>query len=115
MGLDAIQCYEAQLISHCLGELATIPRVKVHGPSAQFRSSSVSFTVDGMEAHGVSRALSNRHNICVRSGYHCAQPLHEECGIPPTVRASFYLYNELGEINRLVTALEDLTKFGRSQ
>jgi hypothetical protein len=67
----------------------------------------VTFTVEGLEAHGVSRMLSNRHNFYVRSGFHCAQPAHEILKAPPTVRASFYRYNEASEIEQLAEALGD--------
>jgi cysteine desulfurase/selenocysteine lyase len=110
IGLEAIHQHEEQLVRHALDRLPTISRLHLHGPTdVNQRSGSVSFTIDGVEAHGVGRMLSNRHNICVRSGYHCAQPAHETLGVPPTVRASFYLYNHHGEIDALADALDQIT------
>jgi cysteine desulfurase/selenocysteine lyase len=68
----------------------------------------VAFELPGLEAHGLAKILSNRYTIMVRSGYHCAQPLHEELGIRPTVRPSFYLYNTLDEVRVLATALGEI-------
>ncbi len=68
----------------------------------------MAFELPGLEAHGLAKILSNRYTIMVRSGYHCAQPLHEELAIQPTVRASFYLYNTLEEVYALVAALGEI-------
>jgi len=42
----------------------------------------------------------------VRSGFHCAQPLHQRLGIPSSVRASFYIYNTYEEIDRFIEILK---------
>ncbi|HEX6987223.1 MAG TPA: cysteine desulfurase [Planctomycetaceae bacterium] len=106
LGLDRIERHERELVRYALHRLADVPGVTVHGPtSCRDRAGSVSFTVRGLEAHAVARILSDRDDIFVRSGYHCAQPLHEAFGLPPTVRASFYLYNDAEEIDRLAAAL----------
>ena len=75
------------------------------------RSTSVSFNVTGLEAHGVARMLSNRSNVLVRSGFHCAQPLHETLELMPTVRASFYIYNQTRDIDALAEALRSVVAF----
>jgi cysteine desulfurase/selenocysteine lyase len=43
--------------------------------------------------------------VAIRAGHHCAMPLHEKFGLPATARASFYLYNEMEEVDRLVNAI----------
>ena len=70
----------------------------------------MAFDLPGLEAHGLAKILSNRYAIMVRSGYHCAQPLHEELGIPQTVRASFYLYNTVEEVRSLAAALTEIAR-----
>ncbi len=70
----------------------------------------VPLTMDGLKAHGVARMLSNRHAIMVRSGYHCAQPLHEIHGLPETVRISLHLYNTREEIETCVEAIRTIAK-----
>ena len=66
--------------------------------------------IDGWEAHAAARVLSQRFNICVRSGFHCAQPLHQALDWAPTLRASFHVYTTLDDIERFTTAVETLTK-----
>jgi len=51
------------------------------------------------------------HGIAVRSGHHCALPLHKALGVRRgSVRASLYLYNTEEEIERLVDVLKKLVK-----
>ena len=49
--------------------------------------------------------LSSRQNICVRSGFHCAQPGLQSLGQGPTVRASLGVYNTMQEVDSFVEAL----------
>ena len=43
--------------------------------------------------------------VAVRTGHHCAQPVMERFGVPATARASFAMYNTIGEIDALVRGL----------
>lgn len=109
-GLAAIEAHERQLVTHAWRRLTEVPGLVCHGPlDLAERASAIPFTVPGLEANAVARLLSNRYQICVRSGYHCAQPAHEALGLPPTARASFYLYNTLEEIDLLAEGLAQLT------
>jgi cysteine desulfurase/selenocysteine lyase len=48
----------------------------------------------------------DQHNVAVRVGHHCAQPLMDKLGVSGTVRASFGVYNDEGDIDRLAAAIE---------
>ncbi len=61
----------------------------------------------------IARTLSDAGGICVRSGFHCAEPLHEALQLPPTVRLSFYLYNQPEEIDAAFAALAEILAFCR--
>ncbi|MEM3848366.1 MAG: aminotransferase class V-fold PLP-dependent enzyme, partial [Zestosphaera sp.] len=51
------------------------------------------------------------HSIAVRSGYHCAQPLHKYVGAKlGTVRVSYYIYNTEEEVNSMLEALREFMK-----
>ncbi len=109
-GLASIAAHEGSLTAYALERLSRVPGLTLRGPlEPESRGSSVSFTLDGVEANGVARMLSHRFNICVRSGFHCAQPAHEALGSPPTVRASYYLYNTKAEIDLLADALDRIS------
>ncbi|MBY8853987.1 aminotransferase class V-fold PLP-dependent enzyme, partial [Saccharothrix sp. MB29] len=49
--------------------------------------------------------------VAVRVGHHCAWPLHRRMDAAATVRASFYLYNTLDEVDALVAAVREAQKF----
>lgn len=111
VGLEAIEAHGRGLTERAVALLRAIDRVTLHGAEGNCKHNIVSFHVDGMEAHGVARMLSNRFGIIVRSGYHCAQPMHEVCGLPESVRASFHLYNTAEEVDQLAEALSVVAKF----
>jgi cysteine desulfurase/selenocysteine lyase len=48
------------------------------------------------------------YGIMIRSGYHCAEPLHEEFGLSSSARASFYLYNTREEVDRFIEVLKEI-------
>ncbi len=69
----------------------------------------ISFTVDGVHPHDVAQYLAT-HNICVRAGYHCAQPGLDFLEIGPVTRISIAPYNTLEEIDKTVSVLKNLRK-----
>jgi cysteine desulfurase/selenocysteine lyase len=108
IGLEAIERHGKVLGKALRVGLATIPRLRIHGGSED--GTITSFTMDGLKAHGVARLLSNRHAIMVRSGYHCAQPLHETRGLPETIRISTHLYNTTEEIEACLEAIRTIAR-----
>jgi cysteine desulfurase/selenocysteine lyase len=48
--------------------------------------------------------------LALRHGHHCAQPLMLALGIEGTARASLAPYTIVDEIDRLVTALEEIAR-----
>ena len=111
VGMEMVEAHTRELTKAALRELANVDKIRIHGPlDPKDRIASVAFDLPGLEAHGLAKILSNRYAIMVRSGYHCAQPLHEELGIPQTVRASFFLYNTIEEIRLLGTALAEIAR-----
>jgi cysteine desulfurase/selenocysteine lyase len=54
----------------------------------------------------VAKALDIQ-GVAVRSGHHCAMPLHARLGISASTRASFYLYNTPEEVGRLAAGIRN--------
>lgn len=102
--LEAIAAHEKEMVAYALERLEEVPGVKVYGPPAEHKGGVVSFTFQGVHPHDVSQIL-DEEGIAIRAGHHCAQPLHEKLGLPATARASFYLYNHPGEIDKLIEGL----------
>ncbi len=104
IGMDVIAQHEQQVGSYALAQLNSIPGLWVFGPDMEHKGAVFSFTLPGIHPHDVSQILDN-YGIAVRAGHHCAMPLHKKFSIPATTRASFYLYNTMEEVDKLVVAL----------
>jgi cysteine desulfurase/selenocysteine lyase len=109
VGMDEIARQEHQVISYTLERLEEIPGVTIYGPSAEYKGGVASFTLKGVHAHDISQIL-DRDGVAVRAGHHCAMPLHTKLNLTATTRASFYLYNSVEEVDRLVDAIYKVKK-----
>ena len=104
IGRDRIRKHEAALTGYGVDRLSRIPGVQLVA-GGQRRLSILSFNLDGVHPHDVGTVL-DQHNVAVRVGHHCAQPLMDKLGIAGTVRASFGVYNDEEDIDRLAEAVE---------
>jgi cysteine desulfurase/selenocysteine lyase len=106
VGLEEIDTHCRALRAEALRRLQGLPGARVLGGAGdEDGGGPLSFTVPGAPAHTLARGLSDRFGICVRSGHHCAEPLHESLRSPPSLRLSFYLYNQPWEIGHFFEAL----------
>ena len=109
IGLESIAMLEKEIISYALERLEEIPGVTVYGPTAEHKGGVASFTLAGVHAHDVAQILDT-DGVAVRAGHHCAMPLHEKFHLNATTRASFYLYNTVEEVDKLVDAIYRVKK-----
>jgi cysteine desulfurase / selenocysteine lyase len=107
IGIEKITRHEEALTKYCIEQLKKIDGINIFGP--QQRAGIVSFTIKNIHAHDIAQVLADE-NICVRSGHHCTMPLHKRLGIPASVRASFYIYNDEKEIEKLRSVLKKIVK-----
>ena len=114
IGLERVEAHCRLLREDARRRLQTFPGVRLLGDrgAAEERTGPLSFTVVGVLSHMVARALSDAWGICIRSGYHCAQPLHEHFQSPPSLRLSFSLYNQPEEIDLFLEALGCILRSG---
>ena len=111
VGLKNIHEHELYLTRSLLAGLEDIDGLNIFGPrDLQDRGGTVSFTVDGIHPHDLGQYL-DAQGIAVRTGHHCAWPLARKFKIPATTRASMYLYNDLSDIDALITGIKDAKKF----
>ncbi len=100
VGLGVIREHERRLTARTLTILEKLDQVEVYGPrNPDERCGIVSFNLKGVSGDLVAALLDEYGNIAVRSGFHCAQPLHTILGIQSSIRASFYLYNTMEELD----------------
>ena len=81
-----------------------MPGVQLVG-AGQRRLGILSFDVDGIHPHDLATVL-DQHDVAVRAGHHCAQPLMDKLGLAATVRASLGVYNDESDIDALADAIE---------
>ncbi|MCX6769035.1 MAG: cysteine desulfurase [Candidatus Micrarchaeota archaeon] len=108
LGMEEIRKHEIGLLSYALGKLKD--EVTIYGPKdARKRTGLISFNVANVHAHDVATIL-DEDGIEIRSGHHCAQPLHDRLGLESSARASFYLYNTKEEVDRLVDGIKKVKR-----
>lgn len=107
LGYEEIAAHEKQIMRHTF-EQATErfqDRLKIYGPPiGRDREPVFSFSLKGTHPHDVASIL-DAEGVAIRSGHHCAQPLMERLGVPALSRASPYIYNSTGDMDRLFDAL----------
>ncbi len=106
IGMAAVREHERELVAYTLDLLPQeVPDLQLYGPlSADERGGVVTFNLPGVHAHDVATLL-DREAIAVRAGHHCTQPLHERLGEAATARASFNVYSDHEDVERLASAL----------
>ena len=109
VGMQRIALHEHLITEYALERLEEIPGVQVFGPEAQDKGGVAAFTLAGVHPHDISQILDS-NGIAIRAGHHCAMPLHEKFNLPATARASFYLYNTVDEVDKLVDAIYKVKK-----
>ena len=72
----------------------------------------MTFNLPGVHPHDVATLL-DREAVAVRAGHHCTQPLHERLGEAATARASFNVYSDRDDIDRLVVGLQKVQRIFR--
>lgn len=111
IGMGAIEAHERRLTDHAMARLSALPGIRILG-AAQDRGGVFAVSVDTAHAHDVATLL-DRKGIAVRSGRHCAEPLHARFGVDSTCRASFGLYTTEAEVDALAEALAEARAFFR--
>ncbi len=105
LGMANVRAHEIEVTSYALERLYSLPDVSVYGPrDARDRTGVVSFNLDGVHPHDAGTILDEA-GVAVRAGHHCCQPLHRSLDVAATLRASFYVYNTVDEVDALVDAL----------
>jgi len=111
IGLNSIHEHELYLTKALLAGLADIKDLRVFGPTDLVdRGGTISFTVDGIHPHDLGQYLDAK-GVAVRTGHHCAWPLARKFKIQATTRASLYLYNDLSDVDALLSGIHDAKKF----
>lgn len=111
IGLNEIENHEHQMAEYAMNEMQQIQGLDIYGPKdPEKRAGIVTFNLKEVHPHDVATVL-DMSGIAVRAGHHCAQPLMKWLNVTATARASFYLYNNESDIDRLVEGLRSAKEY----
>lgn len=99
VGWDDIVDWEQVLLREATSRLSSIPEVVLYG-QARKKAPILAFNLKGAHHSDVAQVLDEM-GIAVRAGHHCTQPLMNRLGITGCLRASFSIYNDLHDVQKL--------------
>jgi cysteine desulfurase/selenocysteine lyase len=108
LGMDNVLNHEKELTNYTVERMKERSKVTIYGPSnLSEKLGIIPFAVEGLSSHDVALFFDN-YGIMMRSGFHCAQPLHEFFNLHSSVRISFYIYNTTQEVDRFMEILKEI-------
>ena len=110
IGFESIRNHEIQMTQKTIDALKEFKHIRVLGPAdAKQKTGVVAFYHDKIHPHDIA-SIMDENSIAIRSGHHCAMPLHRQYGLPASARASFYVYNTPEEVDLLIDAVRQAEK-----
>ena len=111
LGMNNVLQHEIELTKYAMKRLQELKKTSVYGPTGVSRKCGIlPFNIEGISSHDIALFCDN-YGIMLRSGFHCAQPLHQIFKLSSSARASFYIYNTFKEVDRFIEVLKELEQF----
>jgi len=111
IGMNEVLEHELALTAYAFERLSELEKITIYGPTdVKVKCGIIPFSVEGLSSHDVALFCDN-FGIMLRSGFHCAQPLHQVFKLQSSARASFYIYNNTEEVDQFVEILKELEQF----
>ncbi len=112
VGMENVKAHEAMLTNYAISRMQECcGKIEIYGiEDTSIKCGIIPFGVADLSSHDVALFLDN-YGIMVRSGFHCAQPLHEAFKLSSSARASFYIYNTHEEIDKFIEVLREIERF----
>lgn len=108
VGLEEISKYEYMLKQTAVQKLKKIPNVVIYNETSE--TGIISFNIEGVHPHDVA-SVFDQNEVCIRAGHHCAQLITKWLNTPGTVRASFYFYNTMEDVERFIESVKEASDF----
>jgi cysteine desulfurase/selenocysteine lyase len=106
LGMEAVRTHEREITEYAYEALSDIEGLTLYGPPPSRRAGVISFSLAGIHPHDLA-TIADRDQVCLRAGHHCAMPLMTKLGVAATARASFYVYSQKDEVDRLVGSIKE--------
>jgi cysteine desulfurase/selenocysteine lyase len=111
IGMDNVWVHEKNLTEYAFDCFKECKKITIYGPQdTSLKCGIIAFNIQGLSSHDVALFADN-FGIMIRSGYHCAQPLHQVFDLRSSARVSFYIYNTFEEIDRFTEILKEIEQF----
>jgi cysteine desulfurase/selenocysteine lyase len=109
LGMNEVLKHEKMLTEYAVKKLLSCcTKLRLYGTTdTSLKCGIVPFGLDGISSHDVA-AICNEFGVALRSGFHCAQPLHQVFKLQSSARASFYIYNTMEEVDRFSEVLKEI-------
>jgi cysteine desulfurase / selenocysteine lyase len=101
---EALARHEHDLLEYASARVASLPGARIIGTAAH-KAGVLSFVIEGIHAHDLG-TIVDAEGVAIRTGHHCAMPVMDYFGVPATARASFALYNDRTDVDRLIAGIE---------
>ena len=109
IGRLAIFDHDSRLAHYAADRLSELPGTRVFGPKDE-RGALAGFVMDAAHPHDLT-TFADQYGLAMRGGHHCNQPLMRRFNVSGTTRASFYFYNTMEEIDRMIEILQRAVRF----
>ena len=109
IGLDKIHEYESYLVDYAYDAMSQMDDITILSRPTNPRGGLITFNFKDVHPHDVASILDSK-GIAIRSGHHCAQPLHRSFGIHFSCRASFAVYNTIEEVDYFIKNLDEVRR-----
>jgi len=104
IGIDNIAKHESDLLNYATEKIKEIKGVRIIG-NAKDKASVLSFTMENIHPHDIGTIMDS-HGVAIRAGNHCTQPVMDFYSIPATARASFAIYNDKTDVDKLISSVK---------
>lgn len=110
VGMENVAAHEQAIAAELL-KVGDIPGVRTLGrPDLLNRIGTVAFDMEGVHPHDVGQFL-DAQGIAIRTGHHCAQPIHRHFGLFASNRASTGVYTTIDEARAFVEAVAQVRPY----
>ena len=109
IGRSAIFEHDSQLAHYAADRLTELRGTRVFGPKEEL-GALVGFVMEAAHPHDLT-TFADQYGLAMRGGHHCNQPLMRRFGVSGTTRASFYFYNTMEEVDRMMETLHAAARF----